>query len=171
MKQKTKKTLGIVAVGVALVAMAGGMIGLNNKVEKNTTYKYLSISDYGIYALDDTTGKKTESTEIITSDFFNIQGSTVKIHRDFDGVVYGNLYDRNKNFLAVVELNYTTWDKNGDWYIMDSFGSYLPSVASHSSDRDGYCRLEVEPGDDEITSSEKSTYLSNFEVRVNKDWN
>lgn len=103
MKKGTWKYVAIGAV-VAISAVIGAGVAFGRDKDEEKT-KTLNSLDYGIYRLDDTTGKKDEDDKsgISTKDFYKVDElKSIEIGSN-DVTYYVNVYDKDKNFIKVDE--------------------------------------------------------------------
>ena len=101
-----KGTFKYVAIGAAISVVAcigaGALFGRDNDEEKTRT---LNSLDYGIYRLDDSTGKKDEDDKsgISTKDYYKLEElQSIEVGKT-DVTYYVNVYDKDKTFIKVDE--------------------------------------------------------------------
>ncbi len=121
-----KGTWKYVAVGAVISAVAvigvGALFGRDSDEEKKET---LNAFDYGIFRLDDTTGKKDEDDKsgISTKDYYKLDElQSIEIGEN-EVTYYVNVYDKDKTFIKVDEykadmtdIDFTAYERIGAVY-------------------------------------------------------
>lgn len=134
MKKQTKKSVALVAAGVAVSVIAfSGASAMLKKDEDKT----LNAFNYECGNLDDVTGKfDDEEIGIVTKKYYKFE-ELKSIDIDGDVVVYVNAYDEDKTFIQADEYTEDLTEEE---------------IASYSALGGVYFKLEiVDPDDDEIS--------------------
>ena len=120
MKKGTWK-YAVVGVAVAVVAAlgAGALFGRDNDEAKTKT---LNALDYGIYRLDDVTGKKDEDDKsgISTKNYYKLEElKSIEVGEN-EVTYYVNVYDKDKTFIKadeyktdVTDVDLTAYERIG----------------------------------------------------------
>ena len=149
-----------IAVTVAGIVLAGGLIALTARVSENETMKKLGSSDYSVGALSDETGKLLTGDDevenvLYTDKFYKLEDLVCEIDDRAEIKYQVNYYNADKLFLAVQDLS------------VDFSATEIPEAAATAK----YVRIEIIPlndSDEEISWVEKGGYVDQLTVRVKK---
>lgn len=135
MKKQTKKSVALVAAGVAVSVIA--FAGASAIHSRDNDEKTLNAFNYERGNLDDVTGKfDDEEIGIVTKKYYKFE-ELKSIDIDGDVVVYVNAYDEDKTFIQADEYTEDLTEEE---------------IASYSALGGVYFKLEiVDPDDDEIS--------------------
>ena len=143
------------ALSFVLIAILGIMtIGLAVKLNDSMTTKTLKASDYSVCALD-SSGEETESDASLVSEFTTVDGLKCKLEEDADIEYKLFFYNADKEFIVA----------------SDSLSSdvELSELSLSGIDDAEFVRVQIMPKEDsEISFFEKSSYVKQLTVTVNK---
>lgn len=100
MNKFNKNKFTAVVLGVLLVLVVAAVVALGIRLGKSQTYTSLSSGDYIVGTLDSTGEFKKDGGNIVTKEFYKIDGLTVKVKEDSEVAYRLYFYKENKEFIS-----------------------------------------------------------------------